>query len=162
MVIRFMVLQLLSPYRILRGYLGLNGFINQKHQGANGLPNGISYRFLDGKGDESYSYRRVATLITLSQNPSVIDNSFDGQYESTHKISHNSPQRFEKEEHFTGQVNDDIHEYFDNCENAENNYVLGNMQRFKYLHNLFDRELIKVTVAVKSRENLLTTLRPRK
>lgn len=64
-------------------------------------------------------------------------------YETERKIALNFARNIQSEERFTGQFIEDGHGLFDYYESVANDYVLGNMHRFKYLQNLFN-EMMKL------------------
>lgn len=73
----------------------------------------------------------------MSQQPAGTDNRFETKYESECEIEHNIAERFKKKERFTSQLREDTHEYYEHYESTAIDYVLEDMQRFKYLHNFF-------------------------
>lgn len=56
------------------------------------------------------------------------------------KLVHNIMQIFRKKDRFTGRMEEHIHDYLDNFEEAFSNYNISAKQMHCYMHNIFDAE----------------------
>lgn len=122
-------------YRVLRDYLVLEDFRYKKQPDINRIMNGLSHCFFFDEADKALDLRSLKT--TPLSKPKNIENRTPQDYESKRIIAHRIAQRFKKEEGYSGDLKEDILDFFEKYESAARDYMLDSVQQLRNLQNLF-------------------------
>ena len=138
-------------FRVLRDYLVLIGVTYKRHEDSNKLSYGIANTFFENE-DQEYA---LSKLRTLSGNKSNIEEVTNTNNQATEFIIKDNEDKEDKErkvamsisqtyknksDRFTGKLGEDIHQFFRDYNTTCNDYKVSKLQKFKYVHYIFDEE----------------------